>query len=80
MSSKVETIATVIGYQSGTGLYTGMTSHLMCEYHGKMFRVECRTNSERRNPSKIGSRIVISYSEVENGVPSNAIFQKLVKD
>ena len=76
----METIATVIGYQSGTGLIIGMTSHLMCEYRGKMFRVECRTDSERKNPPKIGLRVLLSYSEVVNGIPSNAKIKKIIKD
>lgn len=78
-STKLESVALVIGYQTGTGLLTGQVSHLVCQYHGKMFVVPCRTDSERRNPAKIGVRVVVVYSELVKGVPFEARLQKDIR-
>jgi len=55
----------VIGYQTGTGKHVGLTSHLMCEYHGRMFRVPCVSPDVR-------------YSGMSGGLPVNPTVVKLV--
>lgn len=66
-----QTSVLVIGYQSGSGTNAGLSMFLMCQYRGKMFKVPCETDLDRRSPPKIGARVRVAYTEVAGGVPSN---------
>ena len=68
----------VIGYQTGTGKHVGLTSHLMCEYRGRMFRVPCDSPDVCRVPPRIGTRVLVEYSGTPDGLPVNPTVVKLV--
>lgn len=71
--------ATVIGYSSGKGKYSGMTGALICELdNGIQFNLSGMTDELRKNPPKIDSRITFKYKEFsKNGKPKMAYFLKM---
>lgn len=71
--------AVVIGYESGTGKYRGLTGSLMCEYRGRMFKCGSGlTDEQRANPPRIGTEITFGYFEIgPSGVPRFPTFKRV---
>lgn len=73
VSAMRQTSALVIGYETVSTKYGVRTKSLMCQYHGKMFKVSCDSENMQRSPPNIGKPISIQFMDLSSeGVPLNA--------
>jgi len=70
-----ETSVLVIGNESGSGTSAGVTTFLICQYRGKMFKVPYGTGLLRSLVPDIGARVKVKYTEMACGVPSDPKLQ-----
>lgn len=68
----------VIGHEDGRGKYRGLCGALVCEYKGKMFKINSGlSDAHRKNPPKMGAIITFSYSEITKNGPRHPTFKFL---